>query len=112
MKIIGRPRLLEWMRLHSETKSSLQSWLREVEVASWSSAQEIRERYRSVEILSDETVVFVLGDNLCRLQAHLCFAAGALLVVKMTAYGMANLPLQNVEASNNREMLEGEAHDN
>ena len=69
MKILGRPRIEDAMRTHSDLRSTLQAWTAEVERAEWQSPNEILECYPRVSLIGRRRVVFRLRGNRYRLIA-------------------------------------------
>ena len=61
MRLVGRPRLLKFARTHAQVRTWLAVWQREVRAASWSTPQEVKDRYGSVSFIDA-----ILGSDLSR----------------------------------------------
>ena len=60
MRIISKKTLKDFYEQsrHSDSKSALESWHKEVLKLNWSNPNEIKEMYRSTSIIGDTKVVF------------------------------------------------------
>lgn len=94
MKVIGRPQIAQWMRLHPKAKGALQSWLREAEVASWSCAHEVQSRYGAAQITPSGAVIFPISARHFHLETRVCFPAQAVLIVGFVICGDEQFTLQ------------------
>lgn len=71
------------MRKHAGSRSSLTAWLATAEEAQWKTPQDIKERFRSVSVLSENHVVFNISGNNFRLVVLVRYVEGQLLIVKI-----------------------------
>lgn len=71
------------MRKHANSRPSLSAWLDEAEDAQWKTPQDIKERYRSADILPGNRVVFDIGGNNYRLVVLVLYRKGNLLIQKV-----------------------------
>lgn len=94
MKVIGRPQIGEWIRLHPEAASALQAWLCEADAAAWSSVRDVGSRYRAARITPDGAVVFPLCAGRFALETRVHFTAQAVLVVKLAVCQSDQFALQ------------------
>jgi len=83
MTIVGRDTLVKFMRRHAGSRPSLSAWLDEAEDAEWKTPQDIKERFRSVDFLSGNRVVFDIGGNNYRLLVLVRYHNGILLIQKI-----------------------------
>ena len=67
MNVIKRKTLVEYGLIFGDAKSQLDAWYHEVEKASWSGPQEIKERYSSASFLHKNIVIFNIKGNRYRL---------------------------------------------
>lgn len=81
MTLLGRDLLEEYMRRHADTRQPLSIWIREVETARWLTPLELKQRYRSADILSGNRVIFNLKGNHHRIVAVVSYAAGIARVI-------------------------------
>jgi mRNA interferase HigB len=67
MNVIKRKTLVEYGIKFGDAKSQLDTWYHEVEKASWSGSQDIKERYSSASFLHKNIVIFNIKGNRYRL---------------------------------------------
>lgn len=69
MRIISKKLLSDFWTKHPDAKLPLEVWYREVVAASWSTPQDIKQRYPKASILPNDRVVFDIKGNSYRLVA-------------------------------------------
>lgn len=80
MRLAGRPRLLKFARTHAQVRAWVTAWQREVRAASWSSPQEVKDRYGSVSFIDDRTAIFDVNGNNFRMEVVFDFQRQTVLV--------------------------------
>ena len=75
MRVIARSTLVRFWEKHSSSKESLQAWFSEAQSANWSTPQDIKNRYSSVDFLENNRVVFNIKGNHYRLIAQIQYQA-------------------------------------
>ena len=80
MKIVGRNKLDAFCRLHADARKPVEGWLAETEEASWTTPQQIKERYASVSFLAENRMIFNIKGNTYRLMTTIGFGAGVVVV--------------------------------
>jgi mRNA interferase HigB len=80
MRIAGREKLVHFMHKHAAAKKTIGSWLAMVEREVWSCPQDIKNLYRSADILSGNRVVFNIGGNNFRLVVVVRYTASVVLI--------------------------------
>jgi mRNA interferase HigB len=83
MRIAGRDKLEKFMLKHARARSSLSSWLAVAQDSDWKNPQDIKDRFRSVDILTGNRVVFNIGGNNYRLVVLVRYVEGQLLIIKI-----------------------------
>ncbi|MFL0806446.1 MAG: type II toxin-antitoxin system HigB family toxin [Oceanobacter sp.] len=76
MKVLGRDLLSAFSRKHANAKKALDAWFHEAEAASWNTPQDIKSRYRSVDFLADNRVIFNIKGNHYRLVVKVRYQNG------------------------------------
>jgi len=76
MYILNRPKLASFFQKHQDAKKTLESWVKETEVARWCSFSDIKERYQSADVLKDNRVVFNVKGNNYRLIVKVNYSKG------------------------------------
>lgn len=71
------------MRKHANSRPSLAAWLDEAETAEWKTPQDIKDRFRSADVLSGNRVVFDIGGNNYRLVVLVRYQNGILFIQKI-----------------------------
>ncbi len=80
MHVIKKKTLVEFWVGHAESKIPLNAWFREAKGAVWKTPQDIKQRYRSADILSGNRVVFNIGGNKYRLVVKIAYVPGLVYV--------------------------------
>ncbi len=79
----GRDKLEKFMHKHARARSSLTSWLAVAQDAAWKNPQDMKERFSSVDFLTDKRVIFNIGGNNYRLVVLVRYVEGQLLIIKI-----------------------------
>ena len=85
MKIIRKDIIAKAIKRNADSRSSLKSWLVEVEKAEWKSFQAIKKRFASASLIRDGLVIFNIGGNKTMLE---------LLVATAVCAGIATIALK------------------
>jgi len=81
MKVLGRDKLVEFYKKHSDSKKALISWNRDAHESIWNTPQDIRNRYRSADFLSDNRVIFNIKGNNYRLVIKVRYQNGIVVIL-------------------------------
>ena len=80
MRILGTDKIERFSRKHSNAKAALDAWQYEVENTIWQKPQDIKDRYRSADFLSDNRVIFNIKGNHYRLVVKVRYVNGIVLI--------------------------------
>ncbi|MGH6608806.1 MAG: type II toxin-antitoxin system HigB family toxin [Burkholderiaceae bacterium] len=80
MKVVGRDKLDAFCAKHTDARKWIENWLAEAETATWSTPQQIRNRYSSASFLRDNLVTFNVKGNAYRLEAVVAYKTGVVVV--------------------------------
>jgi len=80
MRVIAKPKLVEFWRRHPAAKVALQSWLEDVGHAQWASPQDIKRRYASASFVAGNRVVFNIKGNDYRLVVAVAYRFKAVYI--------------------------------
>jgi len=80
MKVLGRDKLNAFSRQHANAKKALDAWFNEAETADREKPQDIKDRYRSVDFLSENRVIFNIKGNHYRLVVKVRYQNGIAIV--------------------------------
>ncbi len=80
MRVIGTDRLDKFSKKHANAKDALIAWRDEVERSDWKKPQDIKNRYRSADILSNNRVIFNIKGNHFRLVVKIRYENGIVLI--------------------------------
>jgi mRNA interferase HigB len=83
MTIVGKTIIEKFMSKHAKARSPLAAWIDDAEAAEWKTPQDIKNRYRSADILSGNRVVFDIGGNNYRMVVLVRYRMGVLLIQKI-----------------------------
>jgi len=82
MRLVGRPRLLEFESRHPAVRSWVRAWTKEVLASDWKSPQEVKDRYASASIVNSDVVIFNVKGNAYRLEVRIAYAQGVVEIVR------------------------------
>ena len=82
MRLVGRPKLLEFVERHPATRSWVETWTAEVSEAAWKGPQDVKDRYASASIIDNKTVIFNVKGNSYRMEVRILYALGVVEVVR------------------------------
>jgi mRNA interferase HigB len=80
MRIISRKILRAFWDKHPDAAVPLQTWYRDVEMASWSSPTDIKEVYKNASIIANNRVVFNIKGNHYRLIVVVAYQHGLVYI--------------------------------
>lgn len=80
MTVVGRDKLVTFSQRHAEARPALEAWFAEAQDASWTRPQDIKERYRSADILPGNRVIFNIKGNHCRLVVRIRYQNGIVYI--------------------------------
>ena len=83
MKLVGRERLENFTENHPDAKQWIANWLAEVGTTTWSTPQDIKERYRSASILPGNIVIFNVKGNAYRLAVQVAYDTETVVVKRV-----------------------------
>ncbi len=83
MELLGRGRLDDFCRGHADARSWISNWISEVEEAVWKRPSDVKEKYASASILSDNRVVFNVKGNRYRMLVQIAYNTGKVVVKKI-----------------------------
>ncbi len=83
MRLVGRKLLTEFAAVHAEIRSPLNAWICEVEDANWSGPTDVKARYPSASILSDNRVVFNIKGKKYRIETKVSYEIKVVLVTRI-----------------------------
>lgn len=81
MTLVGRDIIKAFSDRHADAQGALQSWVREVEGAAWKTPLDVKNRYRSADILSNNRIILNIKGNAYRLVVVVAYQAGVVRVV-------------------------------
>ncbi len=80
MHIISRKTLSDYWAKAPETEQALKSWFAEAEKAQWKNPAEIKEKYRSANILKNNRFVFNICENKYRLIVRINYGSKTVFI--------------------------------
>lgn len=73
MRIIATASLKRFWETHNQAEQPLRAWVDEVSKAQWKTPQDIKDKYRTADFLSNNWVVFDIKGNHYRLIAAVAY---------------------------------------
>jgi mRNA interferase HigB len=83
MLIVGKELLARFGERHADIRPALDAWICEVDDSDWRSPTDIKARYPSVSILSDNKVIFNIKGNKYRIETKVSFEIKVVLVTRI-----------------------------
>lgn len=80
MQLLGLIKLNECRREHAHVRGALDAWQLEVERSHWSGPQDVKDRYPSASILSDNKVIFNIKGNKYRVVVKAKYEKGIVFI--------------------------------
>lgn len=80
MRLLGKPKLDDFVRRHADIRSAVEAWICEVEAAEWRGPADIKARYPSVSFLSENRAIFNIKGNKYRVEAKVNYEIDVVLV--------------------------------
>jgi len=80
MQLVNIPILEELKATHAHARGALDAWRADVERTTWSSPQDIKERYASASFLGGNRVIFNINGNSYRLVVKVRFQNGIVMI--------------------------------
>jgi mRNA interferase HigB len=86
MKLIGKPKIDAFSKLHSRAKEPLRAWVEEVENSDGQTSHDIKRKYASASFLANNTLIFNIGGNKFRLEVKVQYQAGVVMVLEINTH--------------------------
>ncbi len=80
MRIVAVKTLRTFWELHRDVENDLKAWAAEAEEARWTTPQDIRDRYRTADVLPGNRVVFNIKGNHYRLIVQIHYNTGFVFI--------------------------------
>jgi mRNA interferase HigB len=80
MQLVNTPILEELKASHADARGPLDAWRAEVELATWATPQDIKDRYATASFLSGNRVIFNIKGNSYRLVVKVRFQNGIVMI--------------------------------
>ena len=73
MRVVGRGQLQAFGDKHADARKWIENWLADVELSSWGSPHDVKQRYTSVSFLGDGTTIVNVRGNRYRLEVRVAY---------------------------------------
>lgn len=83
MLILGKKKLVEFIKKHTEIKDQLESWYSETSDADWKTPQHVKDRYSSASFLPNDRVVINIKGNKYRLDLKINFIRKIVIIKRI-----------------------------
>ena len=83
MTLTNRKLLQDFKNRHPDAASHLDSWEADASEAHWAKPSDVKERYNSASILSDNCVIFNIRGNRYRLKVQISYKNQIILIKKV-----------------------------
>lgn len=80
MTLVGREKLLDFIKKHANASNWIQAWLAEVENVKWREPKDIKDRYAKASFLSGNVVIFDVKGSDYRLEVQVAYNTGKVIV--------------------------------
>lgn len=82
--------LEKYMDKNAQCQSSVKAWLAEVRSANWERPNDVKDRYPSASILSENRIVFNIKGNAYRLLCRVAYQSGTVVVKQIGTHAEYN----------------------
>lgn len=83
MRVVNTKLLDDFMAEHARSRAALRAWLAEAKDATWSTPADVKERYPSASLLSENRVVFNIAGNTFRLLCRVAYQSCVVMILKI-----------------------------
>ena len=83
MIVVGRDLLAEFAQAHADVRTQLQTWLAEAVDSEWRWPEDVKRRYPTASVLSDDRVVFNLKGNKYRMLVRVNYQIKVVLILRL-----------------------------
>ena len=90
MKVLGKDKIEKFYKKHADSKSALLSWHKDAADSNWNTPQDIKNRYRSADFLSDNKVIFNIKGNNYRLVIQVRYQNGIAVILLIGTHAEYN----------------------
>ena len=80
MRVISRKKLLDFWRRHPDVEEPLKAWYAEAKHSKWKAPDDIKQRYRSADMLPDNRIVFNIKGDHYRLVVKINYSIGIVYI--------------------------------
>ncbi len=80
MRVISVKALREFWEKHADAEQALRAWNQEAKAAEWNKPNDIKQRYRSADVLPDNRVVFNIKGDHYRLVVKINYSVGLVFI--------------------------------
>jgi len=80
MKIVGREALDRFCTRHADCRLWIRNWIADTEASSWTTPQDVKDRYASASILAENVVIFNVRGNEYRLVTRVAYRTAVVAV--------------------------------
>ncbi|TFG81570.1 MAG: type II toxin-antitoxin system HigB family toxin [Erysipelotrichales bacterium] len=87
MKVVGRDRLRAFGEKHADARKWIEGWVSDVELSTWTTPQDVKDRYASASFLQDGVVIFNVKGNRYRLEANIAYQTKIVVVKWIGTHG-------------------------
>jgi mRNA interferase HigB len=83
MVLVGREKIVEFMRMHADSRKWFEAWLADVEEARWRTPIDVKMAYPKASILARNRVIFDVKGNDYRMEVVIAYKTGHLAIVRI-----------------------------
>lgn len=80
MRLIKIKTLIDFFKKHPQAEQPLKAWVLEVKKAKWQTPQDVKNLYRSADIIQDNRVIFNISGNKYRLIVKINYHCGVVYI--------------------------------
>ena len=80
MRITGREKLDDFVRVHADARLWIENWIADTEKARWRTPRDIKSSYASASFLASNVVIFNVKGNHYRLEVLVGYNTGVVVI--------------------------------
>ena len=80
MIVVAKEVLEKYVKKHGDVRKAVEAWINDVEMSTWNTPQDIKNRYSSASFLANNKVIFNLKGNNHRLIVIVAYSMGIVTI--------------------------------
>jgi mRNA interferase HigB len=83
MKVLGKKRVLDFIKRHSDCKKAVNALILEIESADWKTPHDVKARYPKASVIGMSNIVFDICGNKYRIWLQITYQNGIAIIIRI-----------------------------